>query len=76
VQNPPATVYLFEYNGSAAFYFIAPCCDQLNPVYDANCVIICHPEGGITGKGDGKCADFFNIATGKEVLWKDTRNLN
>jgi len=39
-----------------AFYLIdAPCCDQVNPLYDADGRRICAPTGGFAGSGDGKC---------------------
>jgi len=38
------------------FYLIdAPCCDQVNPLYDMDGRRICGPTGGFAGSGDGKC---------------------
>ena len=61
VQNPPATVWEYTYKGGKVYYIVAPCCDQLNPLYNSNCNIICHPDGGIANQGDEKCVDFFNV---------------
>ena len=73
VQNPPAIVISYSYNGSNAYYFNAPCCDQFSSLFDANCTLICHPDGGITGRGDGNCPDFGTAAMDKKLLWQDTR---
>ena len=37
------------------YLFTAPCCDQFNPLYDAEGRFICAPTGGFAGSGDGKC---------------------
>jgi hypothetical protein len=73
-QTPPATIWQYTYNGSVVYLVPAPCCDRFNPLYNVDCEIICHPDGGITGKGDGKCNYFHSSATDKELLWKDTRS--
>jgi len=51
-----------NYKGKEVNYKPAErCCDQMGEVRDTSGNIICHPDGGITGKGDGKCPDFFDI---------------
>lgn len=72
-QNPPAHVEEYVYNGKSVFYFSSDCCDQYNYVYDEDCNVICAPDGGITGKGDGRCADFLEKATHVRTVWKDER---
>ena len=72
-QNPPASIYEYDYNGQKVYYVTAPCCDQLNKLYDANCNIICHPDGGFSGKGDGKCPDFNSAKANEKLIWKDER---
>ena len=76
VQNPPATIWQFIYKGDPVYYIPAPCCDQFNPVYDSNCSLFCYPDGGLTGKGDGKCNDFFLVSKDKKLIWKDPRPNN
>ena len=73
VQNPPAIVTRYLYNGQNVYLFNAPCCDQFSSLYDESCMLICYADGGITGKGDGKCADFVAVATEKILLWQDHR---
>jgi hypothetical protein len=52
------------------YYVTMPCCDFFNKLYNANCNLMGHPDGGITGKGDGKLPG-FNIEKIKEkIIWK------
>jgi len=74
IQNPPAEFYEYDYKGQKVYYMKPPCCDQLSKLYDSSCRLICSPDGGITGKGDGKCTDFFTERTNEKLIWKDTRN--
>jgi hypothetical protein len=71
--NPPAQVDEYEYKGKRIFLFSSPCCDQYNIAWDGNCQYVCAPSGGLTGKGDGKCADFNNAAKHIRLVWKDER---
>ena len=68
--NPPQSVTQYAYKGSAVFYITAGCCDQFNPVYNSDCDYLGAPDGGITGKGDGKIPDFFANATDKKWFGK------
>ena len=54
VENPPALIVRCESAETFVYYFPAPCCDQLSTLYNAAGDIICSPDGGITGKGDGR----------------------
>jgi hypothetical protein len=74
--NPPAEVYEYSYNGKTVYYFSADCCDNFNTVVDESCNTICAPSGGITGKGDGKCADFNSTAKKIRLVWKDEREVS
>ena len=54
-------IWQYEYEGKTVFYLPfarTHCCDALSMVYDSQGTVICMPEGGITGKGDGRCPDF------------------
>ncbi|WP_190277434.1 DUF6970 domain-containing protein [Adhaeribacter rhizoryzae] len=35
--------------------------------------IICHPNGGILGRGGGKCEDFFTTRQHEKLNWEDKR---
>ncbi len=72
-QNPAASVYQYQYAGTTVYYFTADCCDQYNYLYDSKCAVVCAPDGGITGHGDGRYNDFYEKATGQKLIWHDLR---
>src|SRR3954462_2803917 len=72
-QNPPRQVYSYLYNGKTVYYVTPPCCDFFSDLYDSNCVLIGHPDGGFTGKGDGKLTDFKEMRTNEKLIWRDGR---
>jgi len=74
LQNPPASIYQYDYQGKKVYYVAAPCCDQMNILYDDQCNVMCHPDGGITGNGDNKCADFNAEKKNEQLIWKDERS--
>ncbi len=71
--NPPAQVNEYQYKGQRVFLFSSDCCDQFNYLYSESCTTICAPSGGFTGRGDGKCSDFDQVATFVKLIWKDPR---
>jgi len=73
VGNPPQSIWQYEYNGQVVYYVPPQCCDQFSTLYDANGTVICAPDGGITGQGDGKCSDFFQERRNEKLIWKDSR---
>ena len=73
VRNPPASVWQYEYNGQTVYYVPPYCCDMYGTLYNSNCEIICHPDGGFTGKGDGRCTDFSSKRKNEKLIWKDNR---
>jgi hypothetical protein len=42
-------------------------------LYDAVGNVLCAPDGGIDGRGDGQCADFRSQRTGGSRVWEDPR---
>ena len=73
VWNPPAEIYEYEYDGKKVYAISANCCDFFNTVVDSECNYVCAPSGGFTGRGDGKCTDFFKVAKQVRLVWKDER---
>jgi hypothetical protein len=71
--NPPAEVWKYNYNGQTVYFVPQHCCDLPSLLIDENCNIICHPDGGISGGGDGKCVDFMEKKKDGVLIWKDTR---
>ena len=68
-SNKPSKVVKYTWNDEVVYYVPAFCCDVFSDLYDSECNLICHPDGGISGRGDGNCENFFNEAEGGEVLW-------
>ena len=73
VENPPARVVSYSYRGGVVFYVPPHCCDVPSTLLDGAGQKLCSPDGGMTGRGDGKCSDFFETRTNERVLWSDTR---
>jgi len=72
-HNPPAEVWIYSYHGKDVYFISEYCCDVPSQVLDDECQSLCSPGGGLTGKGDGKCPQFFKEATNGRRLWKDDR---
>lgn len=73
VRNPPAEVWQYDYKGQSVFYITSYCCDVPSELYDADCNLICRPDGGFIGSGDGTCTDFFSNRSNEKLIWKDGR---
>ncbi|GAB3542081.1 hypothetical protein GCM10027443_42350 [Pontibacter brevis] len=71
--NPPAKIYRYTYRDQEVYYVTGRCCDIPGKVYDMYGNIICEPDGGITGKGDGRCPDFFEQRKDETLIWEDKR---
>lgn len=70
LRGSPDSVWRYIYKGEPVYY-VAPlwCCDIPSVLYDATGRLICRPDGGFTGIGDGKCLDFLKERSHGEVLW-------
>jgi len=68
-RTAPSAVHEVTYRGAPAYLVTAPCCDQFNPLYDARGVVICHPSGGFTGRGDGKCPEALPPDAPRREVW-------
>lgn len=73
VGNPPQSIWRYEYKGQEVYFIPAQCCDQYSKLYDASGNLICAPDGGFIGRGDGRCPDFIAVRTGETLIWKDLR---
>lgn len=65
----PQRVIEYVYKGKKVYYVVMPCCDFFNEVYDEKCNYLGAPDGGFTGKGDGKIPDFAEEAKNKKLVW-------
>lgn len=73
VTNPPSSIISYRYRGATVYYRPARCCDIFADLYDEEGTLICHPDGGITGGGDGRCSDFATARSMEELVWADPR---
>lgn len=74
VANPPHRILRFRYRGQSVYYVPPSCCDQPGALYDEAGEFLCAPDGGMTGRGDGRCADFHEQRTDESMFWSDTRS--
>jgi hypothetical protein len=73
VGNPPQSIWRYEYNDQVVYYVPAQCCDMFSTLYDADGEVLCAPDGGLDGRGDGQCVDFRSQRTGETLIWEDAR---
>lgn len=74
VTNPPREILKYGYKTDLTVYYInALCCDAYSTLYSSTGDTLCFPDGGLDGKGDGRCSDFLSYASFKAVIWKDDR---
>jgi hypothetical protein len=69
-RKPPIEVWKWEVDGNTYYYFVSDCCDQYNYLFTSNCEMVCAPDGGFSGKGDGKCPEFEGQIE-KTLMWKN-----
>lgn len=69
-EGKPMSVTRYNYKGETVYYMVSHCCDKYNIVYDSACNVIGFPDGGFTGRGDGKMTDFKNVATDEKLVWQ------
>ncbi len=72
-RNPITRMLSYTYDGRQVYYISAPCCDQYSQVFDSQGRLVCQPDGGITGKGDGQCPDFEKNKSNEKLVWQDPR---
>jgi hypothetical protein len=73
IASPPAAITRYEYKGQTVYFLPQRCCDIMSDLYNEGGSIVCHPDGGFTGSGDGKCPDFIAERRNEQVVWRDAR---
>ena len=68
VEFPPQSITRYAYQGATVYYVVQQCCDQFSDLLDADGDLIGHPDGGITGRGDG-VTEFSTIGLKGEEIW-------
>jgi hypothetical protein len=73
-RGSPGAIWSYRYKGKTVFYIPRlSCCDIMSVLYDVEGNVICRPDGGIAGSGNGKCPDFFAARKDERLLWRDAR---
>ncbi len=79
-QQPLTTatqaIWKISHRGQSAYFLQSPCCDQFNPLLDQNGKLLCHPAGGISGKGDGRCPKPADVGTQPQLIWSHPQSEN
>ena len=75
VADPPASITEYEYKGSTVYFLPQRCCDIWSELYDSEGNLVGHPDGGITGQGDGRVPDFFEERKNERRIWADSRKV-
>ena len=71
--NPPRQILSYTFRDKIVYYVPPVCCDQFSDLYNDSCRLMGHPDGGFTGRGDGKFKDFREGKTNERLLWADER---
>jgi len=72
-HEQPQRVVEYEYKGKTVYYVSSHCCDFFNELYDSNCNLMGYPDGGFTGRGDGKFPDFAKEVKKEKVIWEHSK---
>ncbi|WP_223648426.1 DUF6970 domain-containing protein [Hymenobacter psoromatis] len=72
--NPAYTIWQYKWQGQKVYLASdQTCCDQFVTLYDGCFNVLCAPSGGLSGKGDGRCPEFYQQATDEQLVWRDPR---
>jgi len=66
----PLFIHKYTYEDQIVYYVYSTCCDRYNYLVDTECGIICAPDGGISGAGDGRCPEFVYESRDCELVWE------
>jgi len=53
---------------AAMCVILAACCDIPSVLYDTAGTVVCAPDGGFIGRGDGRCPDFISQRSNEKVF--------
>jgi hypothetical protein len=73
VASPPAFIAQYEYKGDTVYFVPQRCCDVTSVVYRSDGAVMCRPDGGFAGTGDGRCPDFLAERRNEHIIWRDPR---
>jgi len=71
----PDGIWQYQYLGATVYYIPRlACCDIMGWLYDVKGKLVCRPDGGVGGSGDGRCPDFFEKRRDGQLLWQSGPN--
>jgi len=70
VTNPPEVIARYTFHGQVVYYVGPRCCDIPSTLYNAEGTVLCSPDGGFSGSGDGRCPDFVAGRSDEKILWR------
>lgn len=70
-RSPAASITMIVTRNKTYFYTPPYCCDFFGELYDDQCNLVCNPDGGISGNGNGNCPDYTVLE--ERVIWEDKR---
>jgi hypothetical protein len=74
VGTPPREIWKARYAGQVVYYEPPQQFDQMGSLFDERGKLLCHPDGGITGRGDGRCPGFVkDPGNHLALIWRDQR---
>ena len=68
-STPAEEIHRWSTKTTTYYYVVSECCDQYNYLLDETCQIVCAPDGGINGAGDGNCP-YFGESFETDLIWK------
>lgn len=71
--DPPRRIYRYRWKDATVYYVPGVSPDRYSTLYDSTGQVICRPDGGMTGRGDGTCLEFLRDRRDKELVWEDKR---
>jgi hypothetical protein len=72
VRNPAASITMITTTKGEIYFYVPPyCCDFYGELYDDQCNLVCYPDGGLSGQGNGICPEYLILK--EEVIWQDKR---
>jgi uncharacterized protein DUF6970 len=73
LANPPAFIARYTYQNQVVYYVAPRCCDIWSTLYTSTGAVLCAPDGGLSGEGDGRCPDFAARRRDELIVWQSRR---
>ena len=71
--GPVEEIWKYRFDGESVYYIPPKCCDIPSMLFDERGDVLCSPDGGFTGDGDGRCPDFFKNRKSGKLIWNAKR---